>query len=122
LGYKDYASPVPVSKSLDSVYAEGVSITHSNPHKHIWTCAVRLSKDYNYNQYNCPCAKYPGAKYPGPTPPPHILAMTITVNQETLGSMRAKRVHFIHCGTDTIAQKKTTAPGQECHGSFSSYR
>ena len=70
LGYRGYTPRVTVSKSLDSVYVDGVSITYGNPRKHIWTYAVGLSEDYDYkqnNHFNCPCAKYPGT-----TPPPYI--------------------------------------------------
>ena len=33
----------------------------------MWTYAVGLSDDYNYPQFNCPCAKHPG-----PDPPTYV--------------------------------------------------
>ena len=68
LGYTSgYTPQIAVSKSLDGVYVDGVSITYGLPRKHIWTYAVGLSEDYNYNHVNCPCAKYSGTP-----PPPYI--------------------------------------------------
>ena len=46
------------------VYVDGISITSGNPRKHVWTYAVGLSDDYNYLQFNCPCAKTPGQDPP----------------------------------------------------------
>ena len=40
LGYRFYIPPIAVSKSLDGVYVDGVSITYGQSHKHIWTYAV----------------------------------------------------------------------------------
>ena len=50
---------------INSFYADGVSITFGNPRRHIWTYAIGISDDYNYNgANNCPCAKYPGSTPP----------------------------------------------------------
>ena len=50
------------AQSLDSYYVDGLSITHGNPHQHIWTFANGL---YDYtDEFNCPCA--PGSIYPSP--------------------------------------------------------
>ena len=54
-------------KDIDSYYVDGISITHGSPRKHLWTYAVGLSDDYNYPDYNCPCAKFPG-----PSPPSFV--------------------------------------------------
>jgi len=66
-GKVDNYIPANISRSLDGVYADGISITSGNPRKHVRTYAVGQSDDYNYPQYNCPCAKYPG-----PDPPTHV--------------------------------------------------
>ena len=55
------------SKDINSYYAEGISITHGSPRKHLWTYAVGLSDDYDYSDSNCPCAKNPG-----PSPPSFV--------------------------------------------------
>jgi len=65
--HEEYTPVISVTKSLDGVYVDGVSITYGNPRKHIWTYAIGVSEDYNYNRVNCPCAKYPGT-----SPPPYI--------------------------------------------------
>ena len=53
---------------INSYYVDGMSITYGSPRKHIWTYAVGISDDHNYNgNYNCPCAKYPG-----PAPPSFV--------------------------------------------------
>ena len=62
-----YASRSSSQPSLDEIYVDGISITSGNSRKHVWTYAVGLSDDYNYPQYNCPCAKYPG-----PDPPTFV--------------------------------------------------
>ena len=59
--------PDIISRSLDGVYVDGISITTGNPRKHVWTYAVGLSDDYNYTHADCPCAKYPG-----PDPPTYV--------------------------------------------------
>ena len=62
-----YASRSSSQPQLDEIYVDGISITSGNSRKHVWTYAVGLSDDYNYPQYNCPCAKYPG-----PDPPTFV--------------------------------------------------
>ena len=53
------------STSLDSSPVDGLVVTHGSPREHIWTFAVGVSKDVNYNgYYNCPCALYPGRNAP----------------------------------------------------------
>ena len=53
------------SKDINSNYAEGISITHGSPRKHLWTYAVGLSDDHDYSSdSNCPCAKFPGSSPP----------------------------------------------------------
>ena len=42
-------------------------MTHGDPRSHIWTFASGISKDFNYPQFNCPCALYPG-----PAAPPFV--------------------------------------------------
>ena len=44
-----------------------MSITLGNPRKHVWTYAVGLSDDYEYQENNCPCAAIPG-----PDPPAFV--------------------------------------------------
>ena len=46
------------SKSLDSYYVYGVSITHGMPRNHIWTYAAGVSEGGRSPQaVNCPCSK-----------------------------------------------------------------
>ena len=53
----DYYLPeLNVSKTINGVYVDGVSITLGDPRKHVWTYAAGLSDDYDYQYYNCPCA------------------------------------------------------------------
>ena len=59
-------NPWQRSKSIDSSYVDGVSVTHGSPRQHIWSFAVGLSRTVNYPLYNCPCSQYPG---PGPDAP-----------------------------------------------------
>ena len=41
---------------INGEYVDGVSITLGMPRKHVWTYAVGVSIDYNYNTNNCPCS------------------------------------------------------------------
>ena len=54
-------------QSIDGRYVDGISITIGSPRKHVWTYAVGLSDDYDYPNYNCPCATHPG-----PSPPAFV--------------------------------------------------
>ena len=45
----DYYLPeLNVSKTINGVYVDGVSITLGDPRKHVWTYAAGLSDDYDY--------------------------------------------------------------------------
>ena len=67
-GYQYYAADgFHGPKDIDSYYVDGISITHGSPRKHLWTYAVGVSDDYNYPNWNCPCAKFPG-----PSPPSFV--------------------------------------------------
>ena len=50
--------PYRFSKTVNGVYVDGVSITLGDPRKHVWTYAVGLSDDFNYEYANCPCASH----------------------------------------------------------------
>ena len=47
----------PSFTTIDSVYVDGVSLTHDNPRQHIWTFAIALDRDDgNQTPQNlCPC-------------------------------------------------------------------
>ena len=66
VGYQYYSMDAfQGPRDINTYYVDGMSITYGSPRKHIWTYAVGLSDDYNYNGvYNCPCAKYPGTVSP----------------------------------------------------------
>ena len=46
------------------MYVDGVSITLGDPRKHVWTYAVGLSDDFNYEYGNCPCANHSALRAP----------------------------------------------------------
>ena len=50
--------------SLDSLYVDGLVVTHGSPRDHIWTFAVGVSKDFNHRCCNCPCAVIPSLNAP----------------------------------------------------------
>ena len=56
------------SRSIDSNYVDGVSLTHGNPRQHIWTFAAGLHEDASRPDLNCPCTHTPTASQA--TPPP----------------------------------------------------
>ena len=66
-GNINYYKPDTVSRALDGVYVDGVSITTTSPRKHIWTYAVGTSDDHKDYLTNCPCAVHPG-----PSPPVYV--------------------------------------------------
>ena len=55
------------TRSIDTQYIEGLSITHGSPRQHIWSYAVGLTDNGSYADYNCPCAAIPG-----PAPPSFV--------------------------------------------------
>ena len=52
--------------TIDSIYVDGLSITHGSPRQHIWTYAVGVV-DPGSSCCGCPCAAAPG-----PTPPSFV--------------------------------------------------
>ena len=72
IGYA-YASPDAFrpmtirNSGINGAYVDGLSITHGQPRKHIWTYAAGLSEGYDYTCCNCPCAAAPG-----PAPPAFV--------------------------------------------------
>ena len=50
-----------------SDYGDGLLVTRGTDRHHIWTFAAGESKNYNYPQWNCPCAIHPG-----PAPPAFV--------------------------------------------------
>ena len=55
-GSPDGFVPSQQAPTMDSGYVDGVSVTHGNPHQHIWTFAGGLSEDTSYcPQCACPC-------------------------------------------------------------------
>ena len=41
--------------SIDSIYVDGVSLTHGNPRHHIWTFAAALHEHNSHYRSRCPC-------------------------------------------------------------------
>ena len=52
------------TSSINSYYSDGISLTHGNPRRHIWTFMVGSTDNYLYSR--CPCSKDPQ------TPPPFV--------------------------------------------------
>ena len=48
------------ARSINGPYVDGISITHGNPRKHIWTYAIGRSDRSNIKNSNCPCSVFPG--------------------------------------------------------------
>ena len=55
------------STTIDSIYVDGVSLTHGNPREHIWTFAAALDRTgvFNSPDSHCPCQD-------PTTSPPHL--------------------------------------------------
>ena len=58
-GYQYYIPEAfsPISNTIDNVYADGVSITHGSPRRHLWTYATGVSELYGNDRFRCPCAR-----------------------------------------------------------------
>ena len=59
-GFANFKNP---TRSINSPYVDGVSITYGIPRKHIWTYAMGHSDKGNYLPQlpsNCPCSEFPG--------------------------------------------------------------
>ena len=55
VGKPDGAAAFHASKDINSAYIDGISLTHGNPRKHIWSLLSGYS-DVSYS--NCPCASH----------------------------------------------------------------
>ena len=47
------AGKVGGSRTIDSIYADGISLTHGSPRKHVWSFLVGQEDHYHWNL--CPC-------------------------------------------------------------------
>ena len=59
-GFANFHNP---TRSINSPYVDGVSITYGTPRKHLWTYAIGNNDKGNYlPKYpsNCPCSQFPG--------------------------------------------------------------
>ena len=58
-----------LANTIDSIYVDGLSITHGSPRQHIWTYAIGVvgSGGLGFAYCACPCAAAPG-----PTPPSFV--------------------------------------------------
>ena len=54
-GHPDSLFP---GRNINEAYVDGVSLTHGNPRKHIWTFMAALQENYFYQNgvHECPCA------------------------------------------------------------------
>ena len=43
-------------RTIDSAYADSLSITYNSPRQHIWSFVSSLTDDSSYNFINCPCS------------------------------------------------------------------
>ena len=55
-GFASIVNAEPATETVNGIYVDGVSMTHGNPRKHIWTFAVGVhEKGSGNNHNNCPC-------------------------------------------------------------------
>ena len=67
-GFASIVNAEPSTETVNGIYVDGVSVTHGNPRKHIWTFAVGVHEKGpgNVNNHNnCPCDG-------GASPPPFV--------------------------------------------------
>ena len=55
---------VQSDSAIDKAYVDGVSITHGNPRKHIWTYAAGLLETTQNSGLHCPCSSPAGGQPP----------------------------------------------------------
>ena len=92
------------SRSIDTAYVEGVSITVGNPRKHVWSYAVGFSKLLNSNRINCPCAKHPGDN------PPIFVKDHYYCESGSIGASSVSAFH----GTDPLWDGRGCPAGDNC--------
>ena len=80
--------------SIDAYYFEGLSITHGNPHQHIWSYAVGITDNGNYPSWNCPCAATSG-----PAPPSFVGSNYYCESGAGNSSLKVYITYLTHCGT-----------------------
>uniref|UniRef100_A0A1X7SRV9 Fibrinogen C-terminal domain-containing protein n=1 Tax=Amphimedon queenslandica TaxID=400682 RepID=A0A1X7SRV9_AMPQE len=56
-----------IKNNINTYYADGVSVTHGNPRKHIWTLMSGATDRSTHYNYKCPCAST------GPIPAPSFV-------------------------------------------------
>ena len=59
-----HSSAYAGQKKTSDPYVSGLSVTHGEEQKHIWTFAAGFSKAYGFATVNCPHALYPSPKPP----------------------------------------------------------
>ena len=65
-GFASIVNAEPSTETVNGIYVDGVSVTHGNPRRHIWTFAVGVhEKGSGNNHNNCPCDG-------GASPPPFV--------------------------------------------------
>ena len=53
IGYPDAFTSS--SRSIDTFYADGISVTHGSPRQHIWTFSAGVDEQTRYPRSTCPC-------------------------------------------------------------------
>ena len=67
-GFASIVNAEPSTETVNGIYVDGVSVTHGNPRRHIWTFAVGVHEKGSgntNNHNNCPCDG-------GASPPPFV--------------------------------------------------
>ena len=62
-GSSDAFGAISVSRTINEVYVDGLSITYGIPCQYIWTYAAAV-REQPSTDANCPCSNYPGASPP----------------------------------------------------------
>ena len=53
IGYQYYSTDGVIGTNINGIYIDGISLTHGNPRKHIWSFIAGYQESYAYSK--CPC-------------------------------------------------------------------
>ena len=100
-------------KSIDDIYADGISLTYGTPRKHIWSYVNgHSSHDTVCASCNCPCANNPGVG-----PPIFYETTTTVILATTLVYPLLHIIQLTFCGMVRVALEVITAAHRlACHG------
>ena len=101
--------------TIDSIYVDGISLTHGSPRKHIWTFVAAVHENNSYPDNVCPCTNTRNSQH---VTIPSFVSMTTFVTQAVKTVSSSSSMETIHSGMGKdVVNSVPAAPGTLLHGS-----